>query len=224
MKPIVSEQELKSLKLFSYYLQSHGIKLGSVDCQVEYCQLDHISEYAYGNGSRAELYDAITETFKSIIKNNNLDELDDCEHLGSISLDVDCTERTLTVVTSEYVLDTENQTGIIAVSDIKDEELVKSLTDFFNEIRKNDTKDSISFYGGGDDGSINDTTNNGLDIPSDIVDFLYNWLSNDYGGWEINEGGQGDFIFNTDNEEIEIFIGINEEVSKEIDRDFQIKF
>ena len=72
MTPVVTDEQIKSLKLFSYYLQSHGIKKASIDFYLEYCQIEYSSGEAYArDGSRAELYEAIEQTLTEIIESNN---------------------------------------------------------------------------------------------------------------------------------------------------------
>ena len=73
----------------------------------------------------------------------------------------------------------------------------------------------VNFNGGGDSGYIDDfgydEKNNNYPIPASMEDFLYNMLESNFGGWEINEGSQGEFEIYNDSSEIILSIGVNEE-------------
>ena len=59
----------------------------------------------------------------------------------------------------------------------------------------------VDYSGGGDSGYIesNGYTDDGdvnIQIPAGLEDYIYQILESNYGGWEINEGSDGVFIFN----------------------------
>jgi hypothetical protein len=73
-------------------------------------------------------------------------------------------------------------------------------SEFFNKMREDGFKVGIvKFDGGGDSGEIYDKIEFDrefeTDLEKDVLDFLYNWLQGFYGGWEINEGSHGEFMF-----------------------------
>ena len=51
----------------------------------------------------------------------------------------------------------------------------------------------VTFDGGGDSGYIQDVDSEDREVPKFILDILYEVLEENYGGWEINEGSQGEF-------------------------------
>jgi hypothetical protein len=55
----------------------------------------------------------------------------------------------------------------------------------------------LDYSGGGDSGYIESSFVNGGRVPANIEDWCYEVLENNYGGWEINEGSQGYFVFDT---------------------------
>lgn len=224
MKPIVTEEELKSLKLFSYYLQSHGIKRANLHVYLDNCEVEYIDSHVYENGgsSHAEMYDAITNVFESIIENNKLSEvLDDCDNRGSLYFYIDCEDRTLEVEISETYYGVNERSDSITFEDLN-ENVLKSIEKLFEE--SDEPKFTVSFNGSGDSGDIETTTSNGLRIDRDIESFLYNWLENFYGGWEINEGSQGYFNFDYESKDIELDFQENTEEERSHDFDFVIKF
>ena len=53
------------------------------------------------------------------------------------------------------------------------------------------------YNGGGDSGYLESNfEETGEPIPAEIEDWCYRQLERNYGGWEINEGSDGVFIFN----------------------------
>ena len=56
---------------------------------------------------------------------------------------------------------------------------------------------TISYNGSGDSGYLESNFNETNDgVPTLIEDWCYNQLENHFGGWEINEGSDGEFVFN----------------------------
>jgi hypothetical protein len=84
---------------------------------------------------------------------------------------------------------------------------------------KNESEDlqgnviSMSFDGGGDSGSIENGENElgeSIDIPASFEDFGYDILEKHFGGWEINEGSNGNILLNfTEPGEVSWAIEIN---------------
>ncbi len=224
MTPVVTEEQLKSLKLFSYYLQSHGIKKAEMQVYIEECSVGYMPDNAYGDGGHAELYDAIRETLEEIVENNELhSQGDDCDNRGSLNFFIDCVERTLEAEYDEYVTGTNEMSDSKYIDDDDlDGDEKDAIESFLNEISK--TGDKVYFNGGGDSGEIDSKTNNGVEVPTDVLNFLYSWLENFYGGWEINEGSQGSFDFDPKERAIFLNFGENTEETVSAGIDFQIKF
>ena len=73
---------------------------------------------------------------------------------------------------------------------------------FLDEIEA--TSATVGYSGGGDSGAVDnnyESENGSGIIPNDIENICYDLLS-EYGGWEINEGSQGNIVFTKD--EIEV--------------------
>jgi hypothetical protein len=55
----------------------------------------------------------------------------------------------------------------------------------------------VTYNGSGDSGYLESSFNETSDgVPAEIEDWCYRELSDNYSGWEINEGSDGEFIFN----------------------------
>lgn len=221
-KPIVTEEELKSLKLFSYYVQSHGIKSGRIDVSIQECRIDWISELYGDGGGRAEIYAAIEEVITNILERNEIfNYLDDCENYAVATINIDCIEKTLEIELSETVRGS-NEMSDSKEFDELDKSMITSLEKMFEE--SDSSTFEVAFYGGGDSGDIESRTSNGVDVDRNIENLLYDWLESFYGGWEINEGSQGRFIFEYEDKIIYLEFEENTEENEERDIDFQIKF
>jgi hypothetical protein len=80
------------------------------------------------------------------------------------------------------------------------------------------------YNGGGDSGSLEGFFDeNSESIPNNVEDWCYTELSRNYGGWENNEGGQGEFVFDFNNDVIDLYHTGNTEVI-ESDTLFEIKY
>jgi hypothetical protein len=59
---------------------------------------------------------------------------------------------------------------------------------------------TVKYNGGGDSGFIENTFEEiGDQVPATIEDWCYNELEDHFGGWEINEGSDGEFVFDFNN-------------------------
>jgi len=77
----------------------------------------------------------------------------------------------------------------------------------------------VDFSGSGDSGYIddvgliNDTDDKHYEFTAVWENKLYNILEQNHGGWEINEGSEGTFIINNENQTIELDFRMNVEQS-----------
>ena len=93
---------------------------------------------------------------------------------------------------------------------------MKEVFDSLNELEVNESIQNktleLRYYGSGDSGYLEDYFDGtSILIPSKIEDWCYRQLENDFGGWEINEGSQGYFLFYLDQKEIELSHTMNVE-------------
>jgi len=89
---------------------------------------------------------------------------------------------------------------------------VEEELDVINEFMSQNNTEifTVEFSGGGDDGYLEDyghtLDNRRILIPDSLSDILNNFLSDSFGGWENNDGGRGEIIIDTQNNEIRINI------------------
>jgi hypothetical protein len=107
---------------------------------------------------------------------------------------------------------------------IDDYEENESMYDTFIEVGKfldeiKATSVTIGYSGGGDSGAVDNNyeSENGTgDVPAGIEDICYKLLE-EYGGWEINEGSQGNIVFTKDEISFNHEWNTEEDDSNEID-------
>jgi hypothetical protein len=88
---------------------------------------------------------------------------------------------------------------------------------FLDEIKANSA--TVGYSGGGDSGAIDNNyeSENGTgDVPAGIEDICYKLLE-EYGGWEINEGSQGNIVFTKDEISVNHEWNTEDDDSNEID-------
>ena len=177
----LTPEQIKTLQLFSYYVQSHGAGEITIDISLQDCNVEYIPDFGFGDDTRIDLYDSITELIEELSSLPDLYFDATCEDYGNLLWNIDCKERKVKVTLYENSLSS-------------------------NEINEY----TIYFNGGGDSGYIDDfLTETNTPIPNHVSDILYELLNNTLGGWEINEGSQGKFILHLDEKVIDLYVEEN---------------
>lgn len=217
----LTEEQQKTLTLFAYYCRGYG---GDEVAREYYYQSGYEEwkgeKWGVQYGSNIESYDAIDELIDTLISDNDLEELADDDNYMTLEFEIDCVERILSISASEKVTSQEYSVDSIKVSDnTNDEELVE----FFDDMRSQGfTTGVVNFEGSDDNGAVEDiislfgNTNASEPINDDIERLCYNMLEQ-YPGWEINEGSQGQFDFDFEEGTIELHYGQNIEDDMAID-------
>lgn len=198
----LSPAQKKTLKLFSYYVQSHGHTETNKTCWISDCQIDDLNDqWISSTGRFFDSYDAIDSVINQIIEDNELSSkyFSDCDNSGELDINIDAVECKILITLNEKVFGESESGTEYDLNDFKDNEgvvkFMKLLTEFNIPIAY------VEFNGGGDSGDIETSVydeNNGLldvNYDNDVENFLYESLGNFYSGWEINEGSHGKFVF-----------------------------
>ena len=128
---------------------------------------------------------------------------------------------------SEWRYDTNSSGDVLEMSDIEEEH--EDLVNIFNYMKSEGYSEGVvTFAGGGDSGEID----SGIQydgkfteqISKGVESFFYEWLGNHFGGWEINEGSQGRFVFNADDDNLELEFEENTEEDYGLGQVFYTKF
>jgi hypothetical protein len=233
MQPQVTEEQLKSLKLFALYLNSYGAETATKDYYIEYCQIEYEDDYFQSPDTSIsiETYDKIDEVLKEILETNQLidNATTDCDLRGQLEIEINCIERTLTATASQWVFESNGfdfSKSLEEISKDYSEETYNEVLRLFEQIGENGEGEA-RFQGGGDSGYLDSDMNiNGSseNIPTLIEDMLYKWLEETDVDWYNNEGGQGSFIFSPKDSEIYLNLEQNYEENVNVPLDFKIHF
>lgn len=219
----ITDNDKAILRQVAKYLRSYDMRSGVIQIENDfYNDLDaasrHISNFS--NNWGVEVPDFFNPYLEEIIKRSlrKLDYLDnDSINYDHVDIEIDSVDFTLTI-TRYYGYEQPGDSGGVTWGDDTDDgEMVERI---LSEIRASDAtinSDGIvrlDYSGGGDSGYLESSFDGGGRVPAEIEDWCYQRLENNYGGWEINEGSQGYFIFNLSSEIIELEHTYNELVEE----------
>jgi hypothetical protein len=165
----------------------------------------------FDNNYRAELPEGLLPILKKVMNyvvDEGVFESPDIESMSyqNISIEIDCSRKELTV-THDYSYYSRDEGSSIAYD--SDEDKAR-----FDKWMEEDMQDvevpsdgilTLSYNGGGDSGYIESSFDETSDaVPASIEDWCYSQLESHFGGWEINEGSDGRFIFNFNNSTVDL--------------------
>ena len=200
---ILTPEEKKYLGKVSRYLASMGMNYGDINFEME----PDDEEISYGenyfpthfdNNYYAEIPDGLVPILKKIIDYvdddglySNLPDGSDIDYQRfEITIDGVKKEISLTHIYSYY---SEGDSTGIEYDDMIEEWEEKGI---FEDIEiPEDGYMVLKYNGGGDSGYIESDFDNGERSPDEIEEWCYKQLEENFGGWEINEGSQGEFQF-----------------------------
>ena len=210
MKGILTTEEKQYLNRICRYLGSLGMTEGLINFEIDN-EVDSLSEdyfewkYVthFENNYRADIPDNLIPILKKIVNfvvNSDKFEIDYNLYLNyqQIEIEIDCESKDITVRHYYTFIDR----GSTSYDEYDSNEDKKTFDDWMDE----DLKDTevpeegiltARYNGGGDSGYLESNfEETGEPIPAEIEDWCYRQLERNYGGWEINEGSDGVFIFN----------------------------
>jgi hypothetical protein len=165
----------------------------------------------FDNNYRAEIPEGLLPILKKVMNyvvDEGVFESPDIESMSyqNISIEIDCSRKELTV-THDYSYYSRDEGSSIAYD--SDEDKAR-----FDKWMEEDMQDvevpsdgilTLSYNGGGDSGYIESSFDETSDaVPASIEDWCYSQLESHFGGWEINEGSDGRFIFNFNNSTVDL--------------------
>lgn len=236
---ILSPEDKKMLKRTAYYLNSLGANSGTIRRYLDNERLDEDSfdfnqTLYFDNLYGIEVPHFTIPVLQKIITyilDNGLYEEPDIDGLNSEGI--------------EFVIDSESQEisfhhdySYYAEGDSESTEWTEEeyndeddnpIYDMFEliegdpEIKPKEGLLHLRYNGSGDSGYIEDFFEEGGSVPGDIEDWCYRQLENQHGGWEINEGSQGDFEFDV-NKRVIYLNHINNIEENETDTLFEESF
>jgi hypothetical protein len=200
---ILTPEEKKYIGKVSRYLRSMGITYGEIQFEMEpdeegisYNPKDFPTHFE--NNYTAEIPDGLVPILKKIIGYVDDDGLYD-EVPNDAYIDYQRFEITIDSVKKEislthiYSYQTEGGSEGVEYDDMIEEWEEKGIFDD-TEIPE-DNYLALKYNGGGDSGYIESNFESGQSVPTEVEEWCYQQLEENFGGWEINEGSQGEFQF-----------------------------
>lgn len=215
---LLTPEDKQYLRRVCRYLGSLGMRDGSIEMDIDngwnfnFDEINWEDHTHFANNYSAEVPDGLIPIYKKIadyIQENNLyrtPEHDDINY-ERIDFDIDCQKGEISVNHWYTYYGRGDSNGV--TWDAEDDK------EIFEEWEKDGVLEDLDipnngiltlrYNGSGDSGYIESTFEEiGDQVPSAIEDWCYNQLERSFGGWEINEGSDGEFIFNFNDMTIEL--------------------
>jgi hypothetical protein len=215
---ILTPEDKQYLRRVCRYLGSLGMIDGTIEMDIDsgwdydFSDIVWEDQTHFANNYSAEVPDGLIPIYKKIadyIQENNLyrsPEYDDINY-ERVDFDIDCQKAEISV--NHWYTYYERGNSNSVTWDAEDDK------EIFEDWEKdgvledleipNDGILTLKYNGSGDSGYIENTFEElGDQIPAAIEDWCYNQLERHFGGWEINEGSDGEFIFNFHDMTIEL--------------------
>jgi hypothetical protein len=213
MKDLLTKDEKKYLNRICRYLGSIGMEDAFVEFEMNtsYFDCDDIdwkNVTHFSNNYVAEIPEGLIPIFqKSIyyVCENELikqPEYDDI-NWGRVMIEIDCKTREISISYDYSYYDVGNTESIThSLEEDDNEDLMELFDTLENDEEISDRVLQLDYNGSGDSGYLEDDFTNGDSVPAVVSDYAYRMLENNFGGWEINEGSQGNFEIDLDRKEI----------------------
>jgi hypothetical protein len=207
---LLTPEDKQYLRRVCRYLASLGMQDGSIEMDVDsygdfdFSEIDWAQETHFANNYSAEVPDGLIPIFKKIadyIQEIDLYQVPDNDDINyeRVDFDIDCQKSEVSV--NHWYSFYERGDGNSVEWDGEEGK------DIFEEWEKdgvledleipNDGILTLKYNGSGDSGYIESSFEEiGDQVPAAIEDWCYRQLEQNFGGWEINEGSDGEFIFN----------------------------
>lgn len=226
MENILTPEEKKYLRFISKYLLSYGEDVGTIKIEdFDSVNIDDLTNSGFAQFDE-NYYLEVPEQLEPIIikvaryAEPKIPEVDEDMNSSSLDIVIDAKKQELTALYS-YSYYTNEDSGV-TYSSSED-----GIDEVFEEMSESNIDwVEVPFTGSGDSGSIDTPTDidgSMVSISPVIEDWCYNQLERNYGGWEINEGSQGKFIFDNKAETCQLDFSWNNEVY-ESDTIFEFPF
>jgi hypothetical protein len=218
MKGILTPEEKQYLRRISNYLGSMGMQDGNIEIDMDnqeefdYDNVDWDYITHFTNNYNADIPSGLIPILQKIMKycdDNNLirePDNDDTNYQRlEYDIDVDSKKISFTRWWSFYTrgegssVTWEDEQGKVLFEEWEESGVLEDLT------IPDDGVLIVTYNGSGDSGYLESSFNETGDrIPAAMEDWCYRELSDNYSGWEINEGSDGQFIFNFHDMTIEL--------------------
>ena len=219
---ILTPEEKNYIGKVSRYLRSMGMSYGEIQFEMEPDQ--EVIDYSpnnfpthFENNYNAEIPDGLVPILKKIIGYVDDDglhsEVPNDGYLIYQRFDITINAMSGEIsLTHSYSYQIEGGSQGIEYDDMIEEWEEKGVFDD-TEIPE-DNYLVLKYNGGGDSGYIESNFESGQSVPTEVENWCYQQLEENFGGWEINEGSQGEFQFDFNEKTVILSHAYNIEESK----------
>ena len=225
---ILTPEEKKYLGKVSRYLSSLGMSYGEISFEMEPddYEISYRENYFpthFENNYNAEIPDGLVPILKKIISyvddEGLYDELPNDANIvyQGFEITIDSVKKEISL-THMYSYQTEGGSEGVEYDDMIEEWEEKGV---FDDIEiPEDNYLVLKYNGGGDSGYIESHFDSGArnpygeSVPTEVEEWCYQQLEDNFGGWEINEGSQGEFQFDFNEKTVILSHTYNIEESK----------
>ena len=210
MRGILTPEDKKYLRMVSNYLKSLGMDDGSIEIEMDhgwdfdFSDIDwDVQASHFSNNYRAEVPDGLIPIFKKIsdvVDDGRMKQASEENDVNweRLDFDIDTDKKTISV---NYWYSYYGR-GDSSSVEFDSEDDIQRFDGWLNEeLGQVSVPDNgiltLRYNGSGDSGYIeNSFEETGDGVPASIEDWCYTKLEREFGGWEINEGSDGEFVFN----------------------------
>jgi hypothetical protein len=211
---VLTPEDKKYLRGVSNYLRSLGMIDGSIEVDIDSgydfdsSDIDWENMTHFSNNYRAEIpagLIAILVKIMNYIDEKSLFQMPDVENINYERVDFDIdTEKQEISVNHWWSYYDKGDSSSVEWDGEQGKEIFEEWEKdgVLDEMRvtPNDGILTVKYNGSGDSGYIESNfEENGDALPASIEDWCYSELEDNFGGWEINEGSDGEFVFDFNN-------------------------
>ena len=217
----MTEKQTKIFELIAKAIKSRGCDYGSFN--LEYYRQDPFQGRDFECGQlkgTSKLPFDVSQNLSDWYNENKLYRYIDEDSLSSVEMKIIPSERKIQLIGYYYEYQTDDSE--VTEADLPNDEEINNLIDNFE--LEGHTKLYIEFNGGGDDGEIllrevksenhNELLNLRGDVYRPLINFIYRMLESEYGGWENNEGAEGEFVIDLEEKNVTLYFSRNFAVDK----------
>lgn len=217
----MTEKQTKIFELIAKAIQSKGCDYGSFNVEYYSDYVFHGRDFECGEfkGTGKLPFD-VSEILSDWYNENKWERYIDEDSLSSVEMKIIPSERKIQLIGYYYEYQTDDSE--VTEADLPNDEEINNLIDNFE--LEGHTKLYIEFNGGGDDGEIllrevksenhSELLNLRGDVYRPLTNFVYQMLENEYGGWENNEGAEGEFVIDLEEKNVTLYFRRNFTVDK----------
>ena len=200
----LNDIDKKNLQKLAVYMRASGLKYGNIEFYVEDQNLDMRNVNNFTNNWTVEIPEWAKTTLQKVLNicEPKIEYIENYSY-NNLDMDISTTDKLLTVQQNYG----HYEEGDEQYDELENDEAMKEVfKDLFEnpEIRREDGELILRYEGSGDSGFLEDYFVSGEPVPASAENLCYDFLESRHGGWEINEGSNGEFVFDLTNETISL--------------------